>query len=327
VPKIAVGSVQIQHPGNIGVYGFPGSRGAEFGINVGADLLNGLDYDIDFVHEKIRPYATSNCLTIDPPWRTTSTGLALTRGWTNSLGSTIGNVDHYHDLSFLHVTVPVVFPGGVVDAMFDTGSSHSLMSFAAARAIGLSRSDIRDAPVHEIVGMGGKTETAAVRNFADLVIGEDELHNFPIGLMLHFDRRDPPMVLGMDYMQTHHFWLSYTTNALYIDSGEMRKLTPPLDHAHWIAGANQPAYPETKSQAGGKVDAECWVEADGSLTGCRVTSTIGEKAFADAVLSWLNGAAHPVMQPAYRDGKPLRQLHTWSITFPRLEVPKPAPAK
>jgi len=38
-------------------------------------------------------------------------------------------------------------------------------------------------------------------------------------------------------------------------------------------------------------------------------------------MTWLTGAAHPIMQPAYQNGKPVRQIHTWSIDF----VPRAAP--
>jgi TonB family protein len=328
VPKIAVGSVLIKHPWNIAVYDFPGSNGVDFGINIGANLLNGLDYDIDFVHGTVRPYATSNCLTIDPPWRTTSTGVALTRGTTNSLATTTAGMDYYHDLSFLHVTIPVAFPGGVIDAVFDTGSGQSLMSFAAARAIGLSRSEIGDGPADKVYGLAGGSKAVGIHHFADMAIGEDELHNFPISLLPHFDRRDTPMIIGMDYMKTHHFWLSYTTDALYIDSGELRKPTPPLDRAHQIAGTNFPAYPaDVSAGAHGKVDLSCWVEADGGLTGCRVVRCDGGKAFSDAALNWVTGAAHPVMQPAYVNGKPVRQTHAWSIDFLPPDAPGPVAAK
>jgi hypothetical protein len=30
------------------------------------------------------------------------------------------------------------------------------------------------------------------------------------------------MILGMDWIATHRLWLSYTTDSLYIDSGEKK---------------------------------------------------------------------------------------------------------
>ena len=53
------------------------------------------------------------------------------------------------------------------------------------------------------------------------------LHDVPIDVTRHFDRRDTwPMLLGMDYIEHHHLWLSYSTNALYIDSGEKKPAAP-----------------------------------------------------------------------------------------------------
>jgi len=313
--RIVVGSILFKNVFGVGIYDFPGSNGAKLGINIGADLLDGLDYDIDFVHEKLRPYSTQNCLTVEPPWPTTSTGVVLTRGGKTSIGTDTASIDFDHKSSWRHITIPVAFPGGVLDALFDTGSSHSLLSYAGAGAIGISSGDLAHDPDHSLYGMSGKSETVKIHHFPDIAIGEDEYRDFPINVQAHFDRRDTPMILGMDYIGKHHFWLSYTTNALYIDSGEKRQPTPPLDYAHRVAGATQPAYPSEKASGIGHVDAACWVEPDGSLTGCHVVSSEGDKAFADETIAWLTGGAHPVMQPAYVNGQPIRQLHTWQIDF------------
>jgi predicted aspartyl protease len=318
VRKIAVGSIAFIGARELLVLPFGGSDGAKIGVQVGMDLLDHFDYDMDFPHQTLQPFRTSNCLAIDPIWPDTTTGLALT--------STVENlrINSLHQFSFSReVTIPVSFPGGIIEAFFDTGSSKSLLSHAAARRAGVTNAQLDADPVHSITGINGAKRDVYMHTFPDIAIGEDELHNTTIAVTQHFDRRDDDMILGMDYIATHHLWLSLTTNALYIDSGERRALTPPLDRAHIIGGLTQPGFPAEAKAKSGKVEARCWVEADGKLSGCHITHDDPDPAFGKAMMAWLTTAAGPVLQPAYLNGKPIRQEHDWVINF----EPAPPPPK
>jgi predicted aspartyl protease len=312
--KLQVGTSVSLIPRVLHVFAFGGSNGAVVGAQIGLDVLAGLDYDLDLPHETMRPYRTSNCAAIDPPWRDTYTGVVLTRGF-NGRGDGGVIFTSAGLLSVGEINIPVTFPHSEVNAAFDTGSTDSLLSHDAAIEAGATRMELARDKTVEGLAIDGRKRKVIVHQFPDLAIGEQELRNMPIGVAPTFDRRDPDMILGMDYIEKHHFWLSFTTNALYIDSGEPRKPTPPLDRAHWIAGSELPAYPQDANGEQGDVKASCTIEPDGQLSNCRLINDSGHAVLGKAALRWLTGDYGPVMQPAYRDGKPVRDTHTWTINF------------
>ncbi len=312
IDHIDIGSISFKSKRLGHVFAFGGSHGKDVGALVGLDWLDHLDYDIDFKHEKLRPYRTSNCIEVPLPWHDTYTGLALTRGYP-------GEKNPSNSLAFFgfsqHISVPVAFDGGVIDAWLDTGAYSSLMSHDAALDAGATRGQLNADPIDEISGLNGDKRKFIRHRFAHVALGEEEFDDFPVLVSPAFDRRDSPMMLGMDFLNQHHLWLSLTTNALYIDSGEPKKPVPPLDHAHSIGGTTQPGFPDAAKGQTGTVNATCMVEADGSLDECKIRGPAAQKIFADAVLSWLTGNAGPLMQPAYLNGHPIRQAHDWSINF------------
>jgi predicted aspartyl protease len=312
INKIQVGTLVSRAPRPIRVFPFGDSDGTKLGAQIGLDMLEGFDYDLDLPHQTMRPYRTGNCAVIDPPWRTTSTGVVLSRG-TNGRGGPAAF--SLAGLPLGDITLPVAFPGGTVNAAFDTGATNSFMSHDAARDAGATSSELAADRVVQTEAIDGRKRWLIFHKFPDLAIGEEELHDLPIGVARYFNRNDPDMILGMDYIEKHHFWLSFTTSALYIDSGEPLKPTPPLDHAHRIAGSAMPAYPPDANGEQGEVTASCTVEPDGQLTACRLISDGGHVVLGKAALRWLTGDYGPIMQPAYRNGKPVRDTHCWTITF------------
>jgi predicted aspartyl protease len=312
--KLQVGTSVSLLPRVVHVFPFGGSKGTIVGAQIGLDALAGLDYDLDLPHETMRPYRTSNCAIIDPPWRNTYTGVVMSRGF-NGRGGGAVMFSSAGLLSVGEINIPVTFPHSDVNAAFDTGSTKSFMSHEAALDAGVTRAQLAADATVVSTAIDSRHRSVIVHKFPDLAIGEEELRDMPITVGRYFNRDDPDMLLGMDYIDKHHFWLSFTTNALYIDSGEPRKPTPPLDHAHRIAGSAMPAYPADANGQQGEVTASCTVEADGQLTGCRVDNDGGHPVLGRAALRWLTGDYGPLMQPAYRDGKPVRDTHCWTITF------------
>ena len=113
--------------------------------------------------------------------------------------------------------------------------------------------------------------------FANMAIGEEELHDFPMLVAPDFNRLDPAMILGMDYLGSHHLWLSLTNNAFYIDSGESRRLIPPIIQARQIGGPLQTgSFRRRPRLAFAQVHALCFVETDARLTDCRVSDDGGD---------------------------------------------------
>jgi predicted aspartyl protease len=226
VKELDFGSVSITGTLPVSVTTFGRSHGADIGANIGLDVLSNFDYDMDLPHGIIRPYRVENCFAIDPPWPNTYTGLPLTRGATDGLRR--DEIDFATTYGELYgVSLPITFPGGTLEAEFDTGSMSSAMSYEGARSIGISSSALDADPFETVVGLNRRGAKFRVHHFPEMIVGEDVLHDVPIDVTRHFDRRDTwPMLLGMDYIEHHHLWLSYSTNALYIDSGEKKPAAP-----------------------------------------------------------------------------------------------------
>lgn len=218
--SLGFGSFMLNGRIPIHVLSFGGSKGTQFGALIGQDMLDGMDYDIDLPHGLFTPYRTSNCMVINPPWQDSYTGIAVTRGAIN--GESTAIVELATTLSLrLGASVPVFFADRKLEALFDTGAGMSVMSRAGARSLGVTDEALQaDKPIKS-AGLTGVPTELRLHVFDSVTIGEDDFHNLPIAVIPAFDRRDTfPMVLGMDYIANHHLWLSYTTNALYIDSGE-----------------------------------------------------------------------------------------------------------
>jgi len=311
---VEIGSIRRTFVGAVKVYPFDGSHGLDVGALVGLDWLDHFDYDFDLAHNRIRPFRTSNCLIIDPPWRTTSTGLAITRGISDGLNKAGQEVFTTFGLT-AHLSIPVAFEGGMIDAMLDTGSTTTIMSHEAALDAGATAKQLRADPVAIVRGLNGKDRPTRRHSFADVAIGEEEIHGFSVLVEESYNRDDDAMILGADFLAKRHLWLSLTTNAVFIDSGEPMKPTPPFDKPHQIAGSPMPAFPGGAKAHAASVGAACTVGADGALSGCKITNSAGDVAFDKAVLDWLTGGAGPVMQPRYENGQPVAEIHTWQINF------------
>jgi predicted aspartyl protease len=170
---------------------------------VGLDTRRGLDLDLDFDHELITAYRTANCVRAEPPWPTRYTGVPI--AW---------------KLKHTHVAIPVTVAGNSILALIDTGAERSSMTRGAALRAGVTDAQIEHGEAAGFVDASGAPSTAHMHRFAEIGVGQDVLYDAPVMIV---DKTasdlDVDMVLGMDYLATHHVWLSLSTAMFYIDSG------------------------------------------------------------------------------------------------------------
>lgn len=310
--RIDVGDLVLKNAAHVGIYPFASSNGTRLGIDIGADFLRGLDYDIDFVHETIRVYRLSNCTELDPPWPDTAARLGLIVGQRTTYGKFCG-FSCAIGLGPL-VALPVrFFPNPDLYALFDTGSGTSLMSFQGALDAGATRAGLDADPPHVITGITGEQETGKLHRFPQLIIGRTQINDASIPVRMQFDRRDLSMIMGMDLISRYHIWLSYRTWSIFIDTNVKRAPVAPLDRPHMVGATTLPIYPRDGNDVTAEMDVACWVEIDGNLTGCEVSKNTAGRNFVDKVLEWLTGPSHPYVQPAYQNGQPVRQRHGWHV--------------
>ena len=309
---VQFGSVKSTEPRRVHIFPFGGGHGVALGVQVGIDWIDGLDYDLDVKHETMTPYRVDNCATIDPPWRDDYAGVIVKHSFENH-GRSYSFMDAFYNRQ---ISVPVVFPSGqAIEAEFDTGSTDSLLSRDAALDAGLTSSEIRADPAVTSLAIDGRHKDLHQHTFGRVTLGQEDLHDFKILIEPSFDRRSTAMLLGMDYIGLHHFWISFSTGAIYIDSGKLRQPEPPFAEPRQIAGAMRPEFPDDAHGLKGEVRADCMVEADGSLSGCSATLKNGPDTYRKSVLRWLASAYGPVMQPAYVNKSPVRHAHCWDINF------------
>jgi predicted aspartyl protease len=213
-----IGELELRPPFPSYVFDFIGSSTDKIGTIIGMNSIDHLDWDLDFVHEKMTSFRTMNCQDIDPLWDTKSTGLPLTRG-TNP---------HFSDIANLlaisaNFTIPVAFDGGIVEAMFDTGARQSFMTREGAHKAGITNAELDADPIAEIRAINGKKRKVRLHRVAEMVVGEDIVHDFPLNVAEYLNRdNDFDMILGMDWIAKHRIWLSFTTDSVYVDSGEKK---------------------------------------------------------------------------------------------------------
>jgi predicted aspartyl protease len=215
---LQVGQLRATHPK--GVFGstFLGHSGKDLGVLVGASFVDGFDWDLDFPHGKMTAYRTANCHDIDPPWTTKSTGLPITRG-TDTRIVLIASLLALR----VNITIPVVFDTDTLRAVFDTGAQQSYLTLDGAHKAGLTNRELALDPEKSLVSADGTRVMVRIHKIKEFIVGEQLERDFPMLVAESFDRRQKyDMILGMDWIADHHIWLSYTTDSLYIDSGESK---------------------------------------------------------------------------------------------------------
>ncbi len=215
---LQIGHLMLNPPPVLDVFNFVNSRNTTIGIQVGGNSIDGLDWDLDFQHGLMTSYRTRNCHDIDPLWDTKSTGLPLRRGMNPAFATVAGILGLP-----MNVTVPVQFDGGIVNAVFDTGSMYSMLSLRAAHWLGITNKALARDPEQDIAAID-QTKIRAHRHIIpNVFIGESPERDFMVYVPETANKGDQlEMILGMDWIATHRLWLSYTTDSLYIDSGEKK---------------------------------------------------------------------------------------------------------
>jgi predicted aspartyl protease len=213
-----IGGLKLTHPNPSGVVDFVNSNNEKVGALIGSNLIGALDWDIDFTSGQMTSYETQNCHDIDPLWETKSTGVPLTRG-TDRKFTALANLLGLN----ANVTLPVEFDGGSLTAVFDTGTGQSYLTREGAHKAGITNAQLDRDPIVVLTAINGKTRKVRRHTVSEFVVGEDLQRNFPVEVAEYFNRNDQyDMILGMDWIARHHIWLSYTTDSLYIDSGEKK---------------------------------------------------------------------------------------------------------
>lgn len=179
----------------------PSASPLPFDALAGADALFQSDLELDFGANEARVFATSGCA-----------GRALAYwGAAASLPLTMAGATDRRP----QVTVQV--NGIALQAMFDTGSAHTVLSSAAARQLGLRPGGPDTQPATPITGAGGPP-SPAWSAAATIVIGDERLPHWPLRLLADPAGQAVPadIVFGMDFLRPRRVLFSPAQGRVYI---------------------------------------------------------------------------------------------------------------
>jgi hypothetical protein len=189
------------------------------------DMLQPYDVDVDFAAGQLKMYAKGHC---PGPigWKPTARAEMRNKGW--------------------HLHIPVTLDGHVYDAIFDTGSRHTIMRLPAARRdFGLGPDSAGMTLYPAINGdafLNGHLRSFTKMSFGGMTIDRPEILIVPDVMNRHADRSPmarnrtafhnadlilPELSLGMDVLKHLHLYLSFGEQALYVAPADAAAMPKP----------------------------------------------------------------------------------------------------
>jgi predicted aspartyl protease len=164
---------------------------------LGADVLSDFDIEVDMPRRTLTFYHVSGCEFARPPW-------------TGRYQTVRALMTHRGRLLF-----PIDIDGHPLTALFDTGANHVVLSHTAALGLGLTDAALAADPPIQGTSGGHNVVTAHRHVFGAIRIGDEVFHNQPIDIA-DVDIGDADLLIGVIYQRSRRFFLSYSTNALFI---------------------------------------------------------------------------------------------------------------
>ncbi|MGF6766138.1 putative aspartyl protease [Paraburkholderia sp. GAS33] len=178
---------------------------------LGANVLSRYDVEFDFPASTMTLYSAEGCLGRFAPW--------------------VGNYYSYSpEYTQRHrFILSLVLNGHRVRAVIDTGASRSLLTRAAAVAVGVDGATLDRDPTSSGTGMKGTPIDIRLHRFDSLRIGPITYRNVVIDVG-DTPLADADMLLGMDFMKSRRVWFSYSTGWVFMQpaSGPLAaQVAPP----------------------------------------------------------------------------------------------------
>lgn len=196
-----------------------------FAGELAQDMLQPYDVDVDFARGTLKMYAKGHC--------------PGPSGWTPLVRVEMRNKGW-------HLHIPVTLDGHSYDAIFDTGSRHTIMRLPAARrdfGLGAGSPDMTPYPaINGDPALGGYLHRFAKLSFGGMTIEQPEVLIVPDVMNRNADRSPialnpayrhnadlvlPELSLGMDVLEHLHLYIGFGEQALYVAPADaVPKLSP-----------------------------------------------------------------------------------------------------
>jgi predicted aspartyl protease len=173
---------------------FPGVHPAVAGL-LGTDVLAHYEVELDVPDRRMALYSQHGCDGYIPwprataiPFQRTASGLAF---------------------------VGAQVDGRQVRAMLDTGARTTLMTRATAMSLGVSAATLAGASARSGIGIGMGSIAFRQLRFAEIGLPGDLERDMPVNIA-ELDLPGIDMLLGADYVDARHAWISYGTGRLFM---------------------------------------------------------------------------------------------------------------
>jgi predicted aspartyl protease len=170
---------------------------------LGADILSQYDVEFDFPKGTMTFWSVARCGDRFVPWQ--------------------GRFSEFHPQRTGHnaFVIPATINGHQLQALLDTGSDATSVTYNAALAAGVTPDAIELDRAGTRKGARGVALTSHVHRFDSMSIGPMTFRN--AGLVVVDDAQgDFDMLLGIDFMRWRKVWFSYATNQVF-----MQWMSPP----------------------------------------------------------------------------------------------------
>jgi tetratricopeptide (TPR) repeat protein/predicted aspartyl protease len=191
---------------------------------LGQNILGLFDVEYDLAKGSIHLWSPKGC------GRTADLGY-----WSGSAPESVIDLD-YDGLRYAdHTKGPVYVNGVRLMAIFDTGSTVSIMTRAAAARAGVKPNDPGVVSAGYTIGIGKRTASNWIAPVKSFKVGDEEIRDTKIRFG-DIQLTDADMLLGADFFLAHHIFVSNQQHKLYLtyNGGPVFETgqTPRLATAH-----------------------------------------------------------------------------------------------
>jgi hypothetical protein len=165
---------------------------------LGRDFLSAYDLDLDLPDRRLTLYAVHGCEQGFLPWNTPYAAIPAT----TPIGAAL--------------VIPVSVDGRPLRALIDTGASSSLITASGMFRLGLTPAALASDPGGNGSGVGPAAVPMRLHRFTALQVGPAVERGPPIWVASVHVVPIVDMLLGADWLGTHHVWLSFATKQIFV---------------------------------------------------------------------------------------------------------------
>jgi predicted aspartyl protease len=165
---------------------------------LGRDFLSPFDLDLDLPARRLTLYDVRGCGTGFLPWTTPYAAIPAT----TPVGSAL--------------VIQTRLDGHALRTLVDTGANASLLTASGLFLLGLTAEVLEHDPGADGSGVGRARVSMRRHRFAELQIGPDMSRDPQLWVASARVVPIVDMLLGLDWLQTRHVWLSFATQQFFV---------------------------------------------------------------------------------------------------------------